>query len=312
MYRPKRGWPRAMPAVSLAVVALALMASAASADATPPTRFGWWTARPNAMMANINAVPPGEAEINSIAGLTVSSAAVAFAPGDGSTAQQLSLPVHTADVRLGGGIEACLLAGDGSFSPADGGPSRTAPTSDCSSSVTGYVNGDHVIFDVSGLNRGGQLHIALLATGTARFVVDRPDGDAITVTPAAKAPAAPPGPAASKAKPASPPAQAAAGPAAAAPAAPAPTVPDAALPVPTVPPAAAAPADGAAAAPAAPVPTIPAELAPVAVTGPAGSAGAGVAVLGAVLVAAGALGVLRRTRGRAVLAAAPPLLVTPR
>jgi hypothetical protein len=291
MTRPTRGWRHAVPLFGglLVLVGTAVLGPAGTAQAAAPSAFGWFGSGFGGA--------PNSPEINSQFGAN-SGVAVTF---DGE-AQTLVLPVSGLNLG-GGGARACVLTG----SIGGGGRLGGVPGSDCSNAVAGSIGDGTITFDVSGLSRGGRLGVVIFPTGTANFSVQSPGEGAITPKPRPTSPpTTKPAPKPTTPKPGPGPSTTAA-PVTSAPTTTESTTTTAVVPATTLPTSTTAPPAGDLVA----VDAAKAENAIVAVSQASGGAGAGLAVVGALLVAGGGGGIFLRTRGRLAKASLDNLSSTP-
>ena len=178
--------------LALAVGAGCLVFSAAGrATGDAPTTVGWWTAtNPGGPVPTI--VPSGQTRADvpdggfevSTASDAVSYAAVAYLGEEGTRVERLVLPLATDAAQLSGSkVQACPLGGSGLFTAADGGPLAEGPKYDCSSAAPGQdAGGNAVAFDVGRFANGSGLAVAVVGISPARLVFAKPGPSAVVVS----------------------------------------------------------------------------------------------------------------------------------
>jgi hypothetical protein len=193
--------------VAVVVGALALTAGTGlfdAASAARPARQGWWRASLVFLGVDLTAVlDPSSADVPAD-GLLVSGgstseqpqayAAVAYDLGGRSLAGPLRLAPHpTAASVPESGAVACPLDSE-VFEPAHGGRVEDGPGYDCLGAVNATIADDGAyLFDVSTLQRGDTVAVAILpANATSRIVFAPPGDDSLPLGEASSP--GPPGP----------------------------------------------------------------------------------------------------------------------
>lgn len=196
-------------AASASLIAALLVANAPSVGADAPTYDGWWTsANPGVSNSSVptfvpsgggpggspSDVPPGGLEVSSLPGDDSMAAIGYFSQGSAVTKVVLHQTSDSATVP-GSQVEACPLTGTGFFTPAHGAPAAQEPKYSCNTHVAGVVDASAgtVSFSVGSYVHNNYLGIAIVAVGTSRMVFDAPGKDAIALAPAPAAPGTQPG-----------------------------------------------------------------------------------------------------------------------
>lgn len=167
------------------------------AGADSPSIAGWWTsANPGLPALPVSSpipgggpgglpsdVPAGGLEVSSAAGQS-SYAAVGYYDVSGAQVGAIVLTIDSKAVNTpNSAVKACRLTGAGTFSPAEGDPASQGPAYDCSTSVAGKADpaSGTVSFAVGDWVRNGYLGVAIVADGPGRTVFDAPGDSAITL-----------------------------------------------------------------------------------------------------------------------------------
>jgi hypothetical protein len=197
-----------------AVAALVGAGLLTPAAAAPPARQGWWRASVEVLGVDLTALlDPSSVDVPSD-GLLVAGgsspgepqayAAVAYDLAGATLTGPLRLAPHPTAASVPGSTAVACPLDDAAFAPAQGGRADEGPGYDCLGSVPGTVAEDGAyLFDLSTLQRGDSVAVAILpGTNTSRIVFAAPGDESLPLA-AAIAPAAPAVPAAPASAPAS-------------------------------------------------------------------------------------------------------------
>jgi hypothetical protein len=184
----------------LALCAAALVAviggPATGVGADSPTKVGWWTVRnpgtnspiPTLVPVQPTApdVPDGGLEVETTSSV-VSYAALSFEHADQTKVERVTLKLADGAAQLPNSVvQACALAGDGTFEAANGAPVSEAPPYDCSVSAQGLADptGTRVSFDPALFEHGTGVAFAIVGLSPSRLVFAKPDDTTFVVTAA--------------------------------------------------------------------------------------------------------------------------------